>query len=94
VIDIVTTRRANLHAEIMQALGRAEVTVIPTEQLLSAVAYRPIVRDGQEQIEAWPVPLELAQSLPELPLALNAEIVVPVDLEATYTIACQRRRLA
>jgi hypothetical protein len=27
-------------------------------------------------------------------LALNAELALPVDLEASYTIACQRRRLA
>jgi hypothetical protein len=38
--------------------------------------------------------LELAQSLPVLPRALNAELAVPVDLEATYTIAWHRRRLA
>jgi hypothetical protein len=94
VIDIVTTRQANLHDDIMQVLGRTEVSVLPAETILSAVAYRPIVRDGQEQIDVWPAPLELAQSLPVLPLALNAEVAVPVDLEATYTIACHRRRLA
>jgi hypothetical protein len=49
---------------------------------------------GQEQIEVWPMSLELAQSLPVLPRALNAELAVPVDLEATYTIAWHRRRLA
>ena len=32
--------------------------------------------------------------LPVLPLALNAEKCLPIDLEATNTIACQRRRLA
>ena len=38
--------------------------------------------------------LEVGRTLPVLPLALNAEIVLPIDLEATYTAACQRRRLA
>jgi hypothetical protein len=33
-------------------------------------------------------------AVPMLPLALNAEVCLPVDLEATYTDACRRRRLA
>ncbi len=93
VIDIVTNRRANLHNEIMQLLGHAAGSAILAEAVLYAVAYRPIVRDGQEQIEIWPAPLEIGRSLPELPLALNAELALPIDLESTYTAACQRRRL-
>ena len=46
-----------------------------------------------EQIEVWPALLEIGRPLPVLPLALNAEQCLPVDLEATYTAACQRRRL-
>jgi hypothetical protein len=58
------------------------------------VGYRPIIRDAQERIEVWPSALEIGRPLPVLPLALNAELALPVDLEATYTAACQRRRLA
>jgi hypothetical protein len=63
------------------------------ETSLYGVAYRPIVRDAQEQIDVWLSPLGVGRPLPELPLALNAELVLPIDLEATYTAACQRRRL-
>jgi hypothetical protein len=59
-----------------------------------ADAYRPIVRDQQERTEMWQVPLEIGQPLPVLPLTLDAEQVLPVDLEATYMLARQRRRLA
>jgi Protein of unknown function (DUF4058) len=92
VIDIVTSRRANLHDEIMRLLGHE--TPLPPDAALYAVAYRPIVRDSQEQIEIWPSHLEIGRSLPVLPLALNAELALPIDLETTYTAACQRRRLA
>jgi Protein of unknown function (DUF4058) len=94
VIDIVTSRRENLHNEIMQALGHGTAFALPPEATLYGVAYRPIVRDQHEQIEMWPSALEIGQPLPVLPLALNAEQCLPIDLEATYTIACQRRRLA
>ncbi len=41
----------------------------------------------------WPASLAVGQNLPLLPLALNAEICLPLDLEASYSTACQRRRL-
>ncbi len=94
VINIVTSRRANLHDEIMRLLGHEATSALPPDAALYAVAYRPIVRDEQEQIEIWPSHLEIGRSLPELPLALNAELALPIDLETTYTAACQRRRLA
>jgi Protein of unknown function (DUF4058) len=94
VIDIVTSRWENQHNEIMQILGHASAFALPPETTLYAVAYRPIVRDQHEQIEIWPSALEIGKPLPVLPLALNAEQCLPIDLEATYTVACQRRRLS
>ena len=63
------------------------------DEVLYAVAYRPVVRDKQEQIEAWPAHLAVGEPLPTVPLFLNVELALPVDLDATYTAACQRRRL-
>jgi Protein of unknown function (DUF4058) len=93
VIDIVTTRRVNLHDEMMRLLGHGDAFRLPDGTDLYAVAYQPLVRDQVDQIHVWPAPLSLGQALPVLPLALNAEICLPLDLEATYTTACQRRRL-
>jgi hypothetical protein len=93
VIDIVTSRQANLHNEVMRVLGHGEAFALPADASLYAVAYRPVVRGEAEQVEAWPATLALGQPLPVLPLALNAELCLPLDLEATYTAACQRRRL-
>jgi hypothetical protein len=94
VIDIVTSRRANLHDEILRVMGQGDAFALPAETVLYGNAYRPIVREGRQEIEVWPHRLEVGRTLPVLPLALNAEIVLPIDLEATYTAACQRRRLA
>jgi len=94
IVDIVTTRRTNLHLEIGQVLGQSAAFALPTEMTLYGTAYRPIIRDGESRIEIWPSPLEIGQPLPVLPLALNAELVLPIDLESTYTVACRRRRLA
>jgi hypothetical protein len=93
VIDVVTTRLANLHNEMMRLLEKPETFALPTETSLYAVAYRPVVRGGAEQIDAWPASLAVGQMLPVLPLALNAELLLPLDLEGTYMAARQRRRL-
>jgi len=94
VIDIVTSRQANLHDEMMRVLDHGKAFSLPADTNLYAVAYRPIVRDQQPQIEVWMSPLEIGGDLPTLPLALDADQCLPIDLEATYTAACQRRRLA
>ena len=93
MIDIVSSRRANLHNEMLQLLGLDGGWRCPARPRSTAAAYRPIVREGVETIEAWPTPLAIGQNLPVLPLALNAEVCLPLDLEATYEAACHRRRL-
>ena len=93
-IDIVTSRNGNLHNRMMDVLGHGEATHFSADASLYAAAYRPIVRDEMSQIELWMERLALGRKLPRLPLALNAEICVPVDLDATYMVACQRRRIA
>jgi hypothetical protein len=94
LVDIVTERRANLHDEVMQLLPNRGLPDATSALPLYAVAYRPIRRGGREEIDIWPMTLALGAALPVLPLALNAEVSLPVDLEATYMDACQRRRLA
>ena len=66
---------------------------LPTEPGLYAVAYRPVVRAEGEVIDVWPAALAVGHDLPTLPLALNAELCLPIDLETAYTAACHRRRL-
>jgi hypothetical protein len=93
IVDIVTNRRANLHNEILEVMEAAAALRLDAECSLYAVAYRPLRRDGKDEIEVWRSPLALDRSLPELPLGLRADLVIPVDFEATYAEACRRKRL-
>ncbi|HKI36819.1 MAG TPA: DUF4058 family protein [Gemmataceae bacterium] len=94
VIDVVTGRRANLHNEVAELLATGGEVALPGETALYAVAYRPVRREGREEIDGWPATLVVGEQLPVLPLALSGDVSLPVDLEATYTDACRRRRLA
>lgn len=92
VVDIVTNRRANLHNEVVRVMEAADNLFLPDEQNLYAVAFRPLRRQGDE-IDIWRAPLTLGGTLPTLPLGLRADLVIPVDFEATYAEACRRKRL-
>src|SRR5207302_3301715 len=65
VVDIVTSRLANLHNELVGLMEVGGSFQMPAEPLY-AVAYHPVRRTDAEQIEAWPVVLQLGQVLPTL----------------------------
>ena len=93
IVDIVTSRRANLHNEILRVMEAADALQLAPEVSLYAVAYRPLRREGKDEIDVWRLPLALNQPLPTLPLSLRADLVIPVDFEGTYAEACRRKRL-
>jgi hypothetical protein len=94
IMDVVTSRRANLHNETMRLMAAAPDMELPADASLYAVAYRPVLREGRAEIDLWPAMCALGQALPVLPLRLTGDLFVPVDFEASYQEACRRRRLA
>lgn len=93
VIDVVTSRQANLHNELVQLLDAPAESRFPDPAPLYAVAYRPVRTVDREEIEIWPELLAVGGELPRLPLAVNADLCVLLDLETTYVEACRRSRL-
>lgn len=92
IVDVVTTRSANLHNEIVALLG-ADAARLPDDVHLYGAAYRPVVRDGETQADVWCSACALGEPLPVLPLRLRGDLFVPVDFEVTYQEACRRRRI-
>lgn len=93
IVDIVTSRRANLHNEILQLIEGSDTLQLPPESNLYAVAYRPLRRGKEDAIDVWRSTLALGRTLPTLPLGLRGDLVIPVDFEETYAEACLRKRL-
>ena len=94
VVDVVTSRKGNLHNELVSLLGLEESLQMPAQTSLYAVAYRPLRREDNDEIETWPLPLVIGQTLPTVPLSLGAELCLALDLEAAYADACKRRKVA
>jgi hypothetical protein len=94
IVDVVTLRAANLHAELFDTLevkSRRAVWQSPTE--LYAVAYRAVTTRKAPRVEVWPEPLTLGESLPTMPLWLSLDLCVPVRLEDSYLATCRSLRI-
>jgi hypothetical protein len=92
VVDTVTSRQANLHNDLMRLLGNGPEARMPPDPLYAA-AYRPVRRTDADEIEGWTRSLRIGQVLPVMPLALDKQMVLPLDLESTYSEARSRRRM-
>jgi hypothetical protein len=89
IVDIVTSRRHNFHAALMELFHGGETALRAITTDLYAVAYRVHVVGQRTQLEAWPAALALGAPLPALPLWLTESLCVPLDLEAGYQAACR-----
>jgi hypothetical protein len=93
IVDVVTSRLANLHDELMRALEQQPAFAFPPGSPLYSVAYRPRKSEAAEQIEIRPYALAVGQKLPVLPLSLRNGPTVPLDLESSYEETKSRSRL-
>ena len=92
-MDTVTTRRADLHAEILSLLG-VDAGAGVTTSSLSAVSYRAVGQEEEtQQLLLWPESLGLGETLPTLPLWIAADFSVPLDLERSYQTTCADLRI-
>ena len=91
VVDVVTTRNANLHQELMVRLG---ASVEPGYTELYAIAYRVVERSAQPNLDIWLEALRIGSLLPTLPLWLRGGLCLPVDLNTTYQRTCREQRIS
>ncbi|HYV38847.1 MAG TPA: DUF4058 family protein [Gemmataceae bacterium] len=94
VVDVVTGRRANLHAELVQLLDLDASAEWQSPTQLYANAYRTLAAAGDDsQIQIWHEPLTLGRQLAELPLWLGVDVAVKLDLEKSYMATCHDLRI-
>ncbi len=88
IVDIVTSRRHNFHAALIELFNGSEAAMRAVASDLYAVAYRVRLIGKRTQLEAWPETLALGAPLPTMPLWLTESLCVPLELEAAYQTAC------
>lgn len=88
IVDLVTMRQANLYAELMAFIGHPDQTMSPAAPAIYAASCRWVRHEKQATLESWSHTLSIGQPLPQLPLWLAENLVVPLDLERSYEQAC------
>jgi hypothetical protein len=94
VVDVVTTRKANLHQELLTSLITQDnaASLNPAVELYAA-AYHPVHFAEQSQLDIWYEIFDVGAVLPTMPLWLDADICVPLMLQETYEQTCQSQRI-
>jgi hypothetical protein len=92
VIDVVSSRLANLHDEIMRLMNVVDGVKLSAGGLWAAT-YRTRHADDEGALDVWWEPLAIGQSLPTLPLWLNLREAVPVRVGESYETACRSLRI-
>lgn len=85
VIDIVTNRQANLHADLMRRFGETP----DVEPELYAVAYRPFPSESGASLSIWYRPLQVGGDIPPTLLFLKDGPIVELPLTETYQEVCR-----
>ncbi len=89
VVDLVTNRKADLHAELLKRVSG----ITATRSELWTAAYRPWQTGEQTNLQAWHQPLAVGAALPTLPFWLKNGPCIKLDLDATYMRTLQDLRM-
>ncbi len=91
VVDVVTNRGVDLHAELMARLFDPGAWSVGD---LYSAAYRLVGPEGEVRLDIWHEPVALGGPLPVLPLWLKGGPCLPLDLGATYARTRHELRMA
>lgn len=99
VVDVVTIRPFNFYADVLDQIGVTDPALGPDPPPLYAVTLRGRKRPPAQArrqrplLETWFYPLALGRPLPPLPLWLDIDLPVSLDLEGSYEDACRVLRI-
>jgi hypothetical protein len=97
IVDMVTTRKANLYLETLALVEQPDPKWAANPPGIYAATFRWRRRGengaARKRFEAWAYPLEIGQPLPTLPLWLNDELAVYIELEPSYEETCRVLRI-
>jgi hypothetical protein len=88
VVDIATSRGANLYLDLLAALGQSDPTLSRENPGPYAAACRPARPKKKWLVETWAYPLAVGQPLPQVPLWVAGDLAVPLELEESYQESC------
>ena len=95
IVDLVTTRTANLYGEVLELLGLSDPKVGSNAPPLYATTLRGRARRNQPTLlEGWYFPMTIGEALPTLPIWLSPDRHILLPLETSYEEVCRVLRIS
>jgi hypothetical protein len=83
IVDVVTTRGANLHNDILQEMQTDEVGVL-AETHTYVSSYHPWLDHEKPRLDVWAYLAQIGAAIPSVPLALKGGPIVMLPLDECY----------
>jgi hypothetical protein len=93
IVDLVTIRDFNLYTDLLAQIGHQDTSLGSPPPSLYAVTCRTRTSGSIHWLDAWSHPLAVGQPLPQLPLWLTDDLMISLDLEASYEHTCRVLRI-
>ncbi len=95
LVDVVTIRDFNLYADVLEFIGSNDPALEREPPCLYAVTMRGRRRPRRRSLlESWFYPMHIGQPLPALPIWLDVDLSIDLDLESSYEETCRFLRIS
>ncbi len=95
LVDVVTIRDFNFDAEVLEFIGASDPALGNKLPSLYAVTMRGRKRARQRSLlESWFYPMHVGQPLPTLPIWLDLDLPIDLELESSYEETCRFLRIS
>jgi hypothetical protein len=95
LVDVVTIRDFNLYSDLLEFIGGSDPSLGNEPPCLYAVTIRGRKNPPRRSLlETWFYPMHVGQPLPNLPIWLDVDLNISLDLESSYEETCHFLRIS
>lgn len=95
LVDLVTIRQFNLYADLLELIGLTDPMLGSEPPALYSVTVRGRKRLRRRPLlDAWFYPMSIGQALPTLPIWLDIDLGVSLNLDFSYEETCRLLHIA
>lgn len=93
IVDLVTVKHFNLYCDVLDVFCQTDPAFAPTPPATYAVTCRSHSLAMRSRFESWAYPMVVGERLPVLPIWLDNDHAISLDLEISYQQTCSALRL-
>jgi hypothetical protein len=95
LVDVVTNRNFNLYEGLLELIGVNDPSLGSEPPCVYAVTLRSQKRPRRRSLlEGWFYPMPIGQPLPTLPIWLDVDLRINLELESSYEETCRFLRIS